>query len=40
MSTLQAMWLGALLTWTPSLLALLLMTGPRRPRHQPGPWDR
>jgi hypothetical protein len=40
MSTLQAMWLGALLAWTPSLLVMILLFWPKRTQHQRGPWDR
>lgn len=40
MSTLQAMWLGALLAWTPSLLVMVLLFWPKGPQHQRGPWDR
>ncbi len=37
MSTLQAMWLGAPLAWTLTLLVMILMFWPMRPQHQRGP---
>jgi hypothetical protein len=40
MTTFQAMWLGALLAWTPGLLVMILLFWPRKPQHHPGPWDR
>ena len=39
MTTLQAMWAGAMLAWTPSILMMILLFWPRRSQRRPGPWD-
>jgi len=39
MTTLQAMWAGAILAWMPSILLMIWLFWPRRSQRRPGPWD-